>query len=95
MLKEILARLSVGFKVGVVLTGVAILLHIVGFSTTYWYVGPLSGDYDLDDGKEHYGLWEACFELNWGYYTCMKFSVDLEIGPTPTDRNKGMRLFIH
>jgi len=52
MASQILAKLSVGIKVAVVLTLVAIVLHIVGFSTTYWYKS--------EDGNEHFGLWEAC-----------------------------------
>jgi len=104
MWTEFLARLSVGIKVCAVLTLVALLLHIVGFSTTYWYVGPneVAAYYSVDGNThEHYGLWWTCIELsdkNIDYYTysCWKFT-DLDepkIIPLPANDNKGMCLFI-
>ena len=105
MWTEFLARLSVGIKVGVVFTLFALLLHIIGFSTTYWYVGPHEVlEYEYYNysvrWQTHYGLWWTCEDEsennNEYYYYCWKFTDhdEPEIIPIPANDNKGMCLFI-
>ena len=46
--------------VGLVLSGIASLFLIIGFSTSHWL--ELNTNYITNSGFENLGLWEACFK---------------------------------
>ncbi|XP_063399371.1 uncharacterized protein LOC134684006 [Mytilus trossulus] len=64
MMAETLATIPPMIIVGSIITSVSFILHIIGFSTTYWYtIGDLV----------HMGLWKSCFQSS-GVEVCKYFT---------------------
>ncbi|XP_071144354.1 uncharacterized protein [Mytilus edulis] len=64
MMADTLATIPPMVIGGSIITTVSFILHIIGFSTTYWYkIGDVV----------HMGLWKSCIQLN-GVEVCKNFA---------------------